>query len=53
MAEQQEMKMQKAAKDAAQREERNLEEEEARLKVVKEEELDHECLEKLGPKILS
>jgi hypothetical protein len=53
MAEQEEMKMRKAAEEAAQREARNREEEEAGLKAVKEEELDHECLEKLEPKILS
>ena len=47
------MKVQKAAEEAAQREERNREEEEAGLKVVMEEQLDHECLEKLEPKILS
>jgi len=53
MAEQQEMKMQKAAEEAAKREERNREKEEEGLKMVKEEELDHECLEKLEPKTLS
>ena len=44
------MKIQKAAEEAAQREARNQEE---GLKAVEEEELDHECLEKLEPKILS
>jgi hypothetical protein len=53
MAEQQEMKKQRAAEEAAKREERNRARAEEELKKIKEAELDHDCLEKLDPKILS